>query len=487
MGNYLGRRIQKIVENWNGSAYAAAVNQKFVYDGWNLIAEYAAQTSFTLARVYTWGIDLSRSLSGAGGVGGLLLITDWSTGQSYQPIYDGNGNVQGLLQRSNQSIAAQYDYAPFGETVRSTGTYALVNPFGFSTKFTDTETCLLDYGRRYYSLSQGRFLGRDPIDEKGGLLLYGFVENNPINRWDVLGMQSPTVMSSFTVNGGRREIKQELDGEGNLWEVTYQDMSIDPAYGIEDMQEVARVRIATARNSDPVDAPDPCAGRRTTNGNSTSGSSGSTRMWGFVRGVGGVLEAVAGAGFGAATSWTGAGAVAGGLVAAHGIDQAMTGFRQMFTGTQATSLTSQGLQAAGMSANTANTVDAGISVVGSMGAGSLSASTRIAQIRAADPLAASMSNWQLLRAYDQGSRALTNADYIALGGASTTPLAKAQMMAQGVNAAGEPYVVATNLAQQTATSVRLAGTGLTPSAQATAGAIGAAAAGAAATADDPCR
>jgi RHS repeat-associated protein len=44
-------------------------------------------------------------------------------------------------------------------------------------------------GRRYYCPSQGRFLGRDPKMEKGGLNLYGFVTNNPINRWDYLGME----------------------------------------------------------------------------------------------------------------------------------------------------------------------------------------------------------------------------------------------------------------------------------------------------------
>jgi hypothetical protein len=43
-------------------------------------------------------------------------------------------------------------------------------------------------GRRYYSPSLGRFLGRDPIKERGGLNLYGFVRNNPINSWDFLGM-----------------------------------------------------------------------------------------------------------------------------------------------------------------------------------------------------------------------------------------------------------------------------------------------------------
>lgn len=45
-------------------------------------------------------------------------------------------------------------------------------------------------GRRYYSPSQGRFLGRDPLQERGGLNLYGFTGNNPVNRWDVLGMMT---------------------------------------------------------------------------------------------------------------------------------------------------------------------------------------------------------------------------------------------------------------------------------------------------------
>ncbi len=43
-------------------------------------------------------------------------------------------------------------------------------------------------GRRYYSPSQGRFLGRDTIEEQGGLNLYGFVRNDGVNKWDVLGM-----------------------------------------------------------------------------------------------------------------------------------------------------------------------------------------------------------------------------------------------------------------------------------------------------------
>ena len=44
------------------------------------------------------------------------------------------------------------------------------------------------YGRRYYDAGKGRVGGRDPIEEQGGLHLYGFVGNNSTNRFDVLGM-----------------------------------------------------------------------------------------------------------------------------------------------------------------------------------------------------------------------------------------------------------------------------------------------------------
>lgn len=58
------------------------------------------------------------------------------------------------------------------------------------TQFPGADTAIS--GRRYYSPSQGRWLGRDPIEEKGGLHLYGFCGNNPINRWDLLGMKETT-------------------------------------------------------------------------------------------------------------------------------------------------------------------------------------------------------------------------------------------------------------------------------------------------------
>ena len=47
--------------------------------------------------------------------------------------------------------------------------------------------CVVISGYRYYSAQLGRWLTKDPIEEKGGLNLYAFVLNNPITLWDVLG------------------------------------------------------------------------------------------------------------------------------------------------------------------------------------------------------------------------------------------------------------------------------------------------------------
>jgi RHS repeat-associated protein len=62
------------------------------------------------------------------------------------------------------------------------------NPIRFSSKYTDDESDFLYYGHRYYNPSTGRWPSRDPIGEKGGRNLYGFVANDPMGRFDKLGL-----------------------------------------------------------------------------------------------------------------------------------------------------------------------------------------------------------------------------------------------------------------------------------------------------------
>jgi len=144
------RRTQKIVSTWNGSTYVAQSTNKFVYDGWNLIAILDSNSS--LLASFQWGIDASGTLQGAGGVGGLLSMTvhQGTNAGTYLYCYDGNHNVTTLVNATNGAVAAQYEYDVFGRPLRATGPLAFVNPFTFSTKFCDWETGFLYYGYRYY-------------------------------------------------------------------------------------------------------------------------------------------------------------------------------------------------------------------------------------------------------------------------------------------------------------------------------------------------
>jgi len=174
--DYRGRRIQKIVSTFTNSAYVPQSTNRLLYDGWNLIAELAPNAS--LIRSYVWGLDLSGSLQGAGGVGGLLELT-YRGAQTTNcfAAYDGNGNVAGLINAADASLAAQYDYGPFGEVLRETGPMAKTVPFRFSARYQDEETGLFAYPRRPYDPSQGRFLCKDPSGESGGHNLYALARN----------------------------------------------------------------------------------------------------------------------------------------------------------------------------------------------------------------------------------------------------------------------------------------------------------------------
>jgi RHS repeat-associated protein len=166
--------------------------RRYMYDGWNMVGEFAAPNGSigSLVRSYTWGLDVANSRRRTAGIGALTQITDHGSGKTYLPAYDSKGNIAALFNAANGNLAAAYEYSPYGESLRAQVIDATVaeQPFRFSSKFADPETGLVYFGRRYYSPSKGRFLGRDPIDERGGLNLYGFVGNNSINRWDLLGL-----------------------------------------------------------------------------------------------------------------------------------------------------------------------------------------------------------------------------------------------------------------------------------------------------------
>jgi RHS repeat-associated protein len=188
--DHLNRRIRKRIATWNthSAGYRLKRSLRYFYDGWNLVGQTDEVTGQRLT--FLWGADLSGTLQGAGGVGGLLAMTvhNGPEAGSYFYGFDGNGNVAVLVNAADGSEAARYEYGPFGELIRATGPLASINPFRFSTKYQDDETRLIYYGHRYYSAGTGRWLSEDPIAEQGGMNLYGFVGNHATSGFDPDGL-----------------------------------------------------------------------------------------------------------------------------------------------------------------------------------------------------------------------------------------------------------------------------------------------------------
>jgi RHS repeat-associated protein len=186
--DWRGRRISKKVWNNTAGSGSPTVDQRFLYDGWNLLT--IVDSSGAAAHSFQWGTDLSGSIQGAGGVGGLISMKVHSGGNAgtYFYSHDGNGNVIALANVANGSVAGAYEYNAFGETIRATGPLAQANPFRFSTKYQDSETDLLYYGYRYLAAWTGKWVSRDLIEERGGLNLHAFVANNAVHRIDPLGL-----------------------------------------------------------------------------------------------------------------------------------------------------------------------------------------------------------------------------------------------------------------------------------------------------------
>jgi RHS repeat-associated protein len=191
--DHLSRRVLKVTPE---------ATHTYLYDGWNLVQETISTASGTTTNHYVWGKDLSGTLQGAGGVGGLLAVQ--LGGAWYFPFYENNGNVLAYADETG-TIVAEYLYDAFGRTIEATGHLADIFRYRFSTKYYDCETGLYYYGYRFYAPEFMRWINRDPIEEDGGLNLYGYVANNPIIYIDPFGnvlTWNQAILSGLKFAGG---------------------------------------------------------------------------------------------------------------------------------------------------------------------------------------------------------------------------------------------------------------------------------------------
>jgi RHS repeat-associated protein len=148
------------------------------------------------APVHVGGAGVAEEMAGAG-------MTDFASPAAADPI-DAYGIMKIVRPLSAASAFAASGEKRVGARKPSTARVALPITPTHAFPRPDLTSCLRRneatfrasdvlcyYAYRYYDPMTGRWPSRDPIEERGGMNLYGFVGNNGVSSWDRLGLVGP--------------------------------------------------------------------------------------------------------------------------------------------------------------------------------------------------------------------------------------------------------------------------------------------------------
>lgn len=160
----LGRRVQ-------GSSTVTGTT-KFVYDGADVLRDLNGIGNTIVDYLNGPGIDNKlRQISG---------------GAALYFIQDHLGTTRALADASG-NVASSLDYDSYGNI--SSGSAS--TRYTYTGREIDSDVGLIYYRARWYDPEQGRFISEDPIGLEAGLNVYGYVNSNPVNFADPLGLYPP--------------------------------------------------------------------------------------------------------------------------------------------------------------------------------------------------------------------------------------------------------------------------------------------------------
>ena len=133
-----------------------------------------ADTNGLPVRYYIWGAR------------GLLAQVE-TNGAVYYFHADEQGSTLALTD-TNGAVVAEYAYSPYGEVLDQTGGVETPYTFGGGYGAYHEGGSLYYIKARYYEADLRRWLSKDPIGLSGGLNLYTFCRNNPVNFIDPWGL-----------------------------------------------------------------------------------------------------------------------------------------------------------------------------------------------------------------------------------------------------------------------------------------------------------
>ncbi|MGN6086121.1 type VI secretion system tip protein TssI/VgrG [Trinickia sp.] len=109
-----------------------------------------------------------------------------SGGRRYHYLNDHLGTPQELVDDARRVVWAA-DFDGYGEARREF-VAEVDNPLRFPGQYHDRESRLHYNRHRYYDPKVGRYISKDPIGLAGGLNPYAYAKQDPINRFDPLGL-----------------------------------------------------------------------------------------------------------------------------------------------------------------------------------------------------------------------------------------------------------------------------------------------------------
>jgi RHS repeat-associated protein len=171
------------------SSDGTEITHYYYNDAWRSVEEYTDADPDDPACRYLWGLrsrwDLvkrERNISG-------------TLDEKRYVLYDAMDPV--AICDEDGEVVRRFEYSPFGRTTFLDPDFAPdATPanwtFLFHGEFRDEATGYYNYGFRFYNDTTGRWPSRDPIGERGGINLYAFVGNCPIDHFDYLGHSTLT-------------------------------------------------------------------------------------------------------------------------------------------------------------------------------------------------------------------------------------------------------------------------------------------------------
>jgi RHS repeat-associated protein len=186
------------IGNLINSTMPDATELTFAYSGNNEQVRVAVDGVTSTRRIYENKLKIAGEFTDSGIVtkefvfGTNVNSPDYmiNGGIIYRFLKDHLGSPRLVVKVSDGTVSQKIDYTEFGKITGDTSPG--FQPYTFAGGIHESHTKLIKFGARYYDPECGRWTSKDPIRFSGGLNLFGYANQDPINFMDAEGLSAGT-------------------------------------------------------------------------------------------------------------------------------------------------------------------------------------------------------------------------------------------------------------------------------------------------------